>query len=371
MVNKRLLKWYFIIILILIARLDFRARYTKSKAEITLSETPIVNVQEFTLPSKRLHFNRNNQGGISYFRHQSIWNPSIIQIDDKFLMFFRFSQYFFDFPSINPLTWKRTRDYLNLYGIWLDTNLNPISNYFSISPKFEDGSLISCPEDPRFHEHNGEIYCFFNHFYTLNGADHNQIFVSKLRIDQMNVELDKAKHLIHPITFARREKNWMPFSYKNELFIIYKTSPFEIVKLDTTTFQLTSEKSNPNSFSWVDPYISGSTPAIDYKGEKLTFIHSFERTKSVLWKHLQTSIYTFGAFTFSNDPFAITKYTETPLGFPYFYKPNYNKSKLLFPSDLVKLSEEKALLTLGIGDEKILFLTIDLDALVKEMKPLK
>lgn len=369
MIHKRYTQLFLLVLLLCIFQIDFRARHTAEKNQLSFSDTSILSTTELLLPEKRLHWNRGGMGGVSLFRHKSIWNPSLTKVSDGYLMFFRMNQFFYDFPSINPLSWKRTRDYMEINGILLDEDLKPRSNDFKVEMRFSDGAPMNCPEDPKFIQFQDKLYCFFNHFYKIHEQPHNDMYVAEVVIEEQAAYCLPATRLAHPVNHHPQEKNWMPFVKEDRIFLVYNSSPFEILEMNPQTKRLSQVESIPSSLAWVDRFISGSTPCVEADGEYLTFFHSFELTKPFLWKFHKTRIYTFGAYTFSDNPYQIDKISPLPLGNADLYKAGFNKSKIVFPSDLIKKDAETIILAAGIGDHRIIFFEIDLLLLKEEMIP--
>jgi hypothetical protein len=141
-------------------------------------------------------------------------SPAIVHIGGgRFLLFARVSCY----PAelYDNLIWTQE----------LDEELNPVPGTGGVIgvPTHSQFLMAPGPEDPRAWIHNGDILVLFNHQYRND--DRRMIIYNHMqkRLSELRVE---------GLTQTRAEKNWMPFTYKGELHLIYQATPLIIIKCE-------------------------------------------------------------------------------------------------------------------------------------------
>lgn len=366
---------HFIIFLLLVCigiiLIDHVSRFPPKNYQYASPALPFT--KEIVLPEKT--FVKNPFGeGFAYLKRKSIYNPCVCKVSDGYLMLYRMRKIYHCFPSFNLLKWHKIKHpgHMStfLYGVFLNDSFEPISSEILLEPKSPEGDEIIA-EDPRFIEYNGSLYCLYVDQHFIDGKFYNQMYISEVTVENHDITLSTAIRLNHPITPQRREKNWMPFIRGEKLHIIYNSDPLEVLSLNPRSGELTVEPSIAKDLPWAHGFISGSTPAIQVSEEYLTFIHSYQTSSKLLWKDKTTNFYLFGAYAMKGSPpFEITKYTPLPLMIPHLYSQAVNRYKFVFPSALIKESENSCLLFTGVNDEKILVTRIDTDALMKQLSPL-
>jgi predicted GH43/DUF377 family glycosyl hydrolase len=144
----------------------------------------------------------------------------------------------------------------------------------------------------------------------------------------------------------KHEKNWLPFTNQDELYLVYKFQPHIILNCDPITAYCRQEYSTPCSLKWQYGIISGGSSPILIGDEYLSFFHSWRETAS----H-GPRIYYVGAYTFQDKPpFGILRYTTSPLWQKDFYTtPSPSKHKVLFPTSAF-LDKDDVIMVYGEND---------------------
>lgn len=135
------------------------------------------------------------------------------------------------------------------------------------------------------------------------------------------------------------EKNWMPFSKDGKLYFVYLMEPEHIIleaNIETGDTIICSRTDNPFPQAFNAP--RGSTPAIfdEKSGEWITLYH-FVYPSERKYTGRKTEAYFFGAYTFSNDNFMVTKRTNGPINGKNLYN---NFHKIIFPTALIQEKDD-------------------------------
>ncbi len=236
-----------------------------------------------------------------------------------------------------------------------------------------DGMPNARLEDPRIFMYNGTLHMIVG---LYNAPTAVPILVS---LDQSSLHA-RAIHQL-PVR-TRKEKNWVPFSYREhskdpeKLYFVYQHNPFEIVTVTNDNILKTVVQHEHSGFikkNWEDRWgvIRGGTPAIDIGGEYLEFFHSHYTVN-------RKKLYVFGAITFTKKyPFTITKISAHPILCRRLYSAQsrfapaaYSGFKVIFPSGfVVERDHERDILHLicGENDAALRLLTIDTKKLLQSL----
>lgn len=278
------------------------------------------------------------------------YNPAVIESNHGLELIFRYDSVYD----------KTTNKYhTGLYQVQLNEDLDVASSV----TKINTGSLSS--EDPRLFTCQNKQFLLYNDLSYSSTPRSRLMYLSSLESEIKNpIKLDLGMSLV--------EKNWTPFIYNDELHFVYKIFPHKII----TTSDLSNpklefiksylEEQNYDFWKWGEP--RGGTPAIEYKGQFLSFFHSS-------FKENEKIIYVFGAYTFENKPpFKITGISPYPILFKEAYSSaiintaDRNK-RVLFPTGLVKDKQSDDLLVFcGENDAAIRVLRIDGTKLLESLK---
>jgi predicted GH43/DUF377 family glycosyl hydrolase len=274
------------------------------------------------------------------------YNASIFQEGDGYLLFLRFD----------------TLQGSNIGSVRLNKEFEVLEETFK---KLNTKSSFS--EDARIFR-NGDC-----HFLVFN-----DLMPDGCRGMRMGLFDLKKRELEDLVSFEvlnrKMEKNWTPFSYKNEIYFlytihpqkIYKASHFEKRKIECVAshhFLLEWPK------IWGD--VRGGTPAQLIDDEYLAFFHSsFEDQRGVLW-------YVMGAYIFaSSPPFQLTGISSYPILFEAVYDtPHHDRAnpriRALYPMGFVyERQQDMELLHVSCGenDSAIKIITIDKKQLLASLK---
>jgi predicted GH43/DUF377 family glycosyl hydrolase len=245
------------------------------------------------------------------------------------------------------------------------TLLNRQFQQLTTSETINTRSLTS--EDPRIITDGSSKFLIFN---DLRKAE-----TSKTRIiSLMNLNETKPKPVPLELGLNWYEKNWTPFICNNQIHFVYQIIPHKVVTLNDKGFPQMENKdtkfdmSDFSFWKWGTP--RGGTPAIEYKGEYLSFFHSSFHVKD-------KTIYVMGAYTFQKEePFKITQFSRFPIIFKDIYKaPIINTSdrckRVIFPSGLIyDDKKDEFLVFCGENDSAIRVIKIDPSNLKLNLKPI-
>ena len=197
------------------------------------------------------------------------------------------------------------------------------------------------PRIIRYGRHDEQEYVLFS---TFNKEIHNRFFTIKNKI----VYFSKSSTLrLMNFTAQEQEKNWMPFIYKDDLYMVYSIKPHVIVRFYRSGICEKIYESVP-SINWEWGNLSGGTQAVKINDEEyLTFFHSFlspDRANNRVPRQ-----YFIGAYTFeAKPPFRILRMTPEPLVWNALYQ-TFSESPhiVVFPAGLVN---EDGIISMTYGD---------------------
>ena len=292
-------------------------------------------------------------------------NPSIIQVDDGYLMTFRFC------PDHQFQPW------LSYIGVvLLDESFQPISQPKLLNSRQKNSKTPSQSEDARIFQYRGRIFVIYNDNVDLVNPrtwERRDMYIAELLHNGNNYSLSTPLKLIYEEKYHTQywQKNWIAFEWNKTLLISYTLDPHEILYanlLDGACYHC--YRTSP-SLNWDLGTLRGSTPPLKVDGEFLAFFHSSIITESPYSDGEELWHYFMGAYTFSADPpFKITKITPFPIVTDKFYtKSNYYK-KVVFPGGFV-VSKEHIYVAYGKDDCEIWIAKINKNALKKALKPVE
>ncbi len=312
------------------------------------------------LSSKRIFLNR----------YPTAFNPSLMKIDDEFILVFRVMD--------DKDLWI---SYIGI--VCLDENFDPISEpeLLSICRKTPSQS-----EDARIFRIQNRLFLTFNDNLDCKASYHERrdIYIAEIFRQGDHFSLSFAQILTHEQKYASQfwQKNWVPFEWNHKLLFVYSIVPHEIVypnflKEVCVTF---SETKSLIPWAWGEP--RGGTPAMLIDGEYLTFFHSSQRMKSSGSSDLLRYHYFMGAYTFSKDPpFTMTKISKEPIvGFDSYTDSNVEKKYVVFPGGYEKhvvfpagyvVSGNRIYLAFGKNDCEMWIATLDKEALMNSLQPIE
>ncbi len=270
----------------------------------------------------------------------------------------------------------------------LDKNFEQVGKIKTITIKPSIG-----PEDPRLFRWHGELYLTYNdepyeHIHTKRPIQFpsRRLFVGKLNITEASIS--DAKPIAETdFLLTDIEKNWVPFEYPEQhgdLYYIYMTSPYRILKIDASQEQLlgTSCKiksqlvyrnQQPSSYLWENDVwgdIRGGTPARLVDGVYITFFHAWKKCPDT-----KNFFYMMGAYTFeAQPPFRILQITPNPILFKDVYTANYRDDHIrtTYPAGFAieKKGEDTILhISCGENDKATRIVSLNYKDLLQTMVP--
>lgn len=293
----------------------------------------------------------------------AIWNPSIIKVNEGFLLSFRY--------CLAP-----RYPWISYIGVvFLNDALEPISTPQLLNTRNEGDLTSSQAEDARLMSLNGEIYLIYNDNmeienpnYTIHRRD---VYIAKLTLDGFRVNLEKPLKLIHTEKYDqyRLQKNWAPFDWKGHLMFGYTLNPHEVIYPNLKTGECNVFCETAFGCQWRWGEWRGGTPALLVDGEYLAFFHSPLITSSEASKGLNMYHYFMGAYTFSREPpFAIKAASKEPIIADGFYTQSSYEKRIIFPGGFVPMGST-LYLAYGKDDSEVWIAIIDKTKLKKSLKP--
>ena len=268
-----------------------------------------------------------------------IFNPSIIQYNNKLFMTFRV-----DISIISRKT----------YFCEIDSNFNIISSYDIL----DNDNKIKIYEDSRLFIYKNNLYVNFiqYHNYHNNFRVNFANIIPGSKIKNKNIYTPDIDNNNKKISL---QKNWLFFEKNNEIHIIYSLDPMIIVyKSKSNDFIKWKKIIKKIGISWEYGEIRSSTTPI--------FIKKYNRYISFFHSHLKTKnyyrIYFIGVFLF-DDEYNITNYTKQPLIIST--EDDIKKSfiaKCILPYGCIQLNNN-LILTVGINDSESGIIELPIDKL--------
>lgn len=217
-------------------------------------------------------------------------------------------------------------------------------------------------EDPRFFIHKGQPYlsaCTFEWFSHMVPpaftGSHQASWLMEER-QQGDVKLDNrfySKKRFDPVYRNNRhtndgrlgaEKNWLFYSYKDKLHLLYESSPFTVATLDDN-FIVTGETVT-EYVEWEYGHIRGGSNPILHEGLMWTFFHSSRDNQIRNGKRR----YFVGCLAFHPETFKIHYITKEPLLSGSTHdRWGADKPAVAFPGSAI-LRKEIWHLALGVND---------------------
>lgn len=294
-------------------------------------------------------------------------NPGVVKDEDGFLLVFRAEcTSLFDY-LFKHLTFNRTK---KLGLCRLDHEFNVVSTpiYLKESAPGEKKSKQS-PNDPRLVAFRGKYYAFYNDRYF--SAEENGFVRQLYMCEVMQDGFGAAKRLTFPLReeftekgqkFRHIEKNWSPFVFEDQLYLVYLIEPHVVIHLDVESGQCELVSECDYQKVWDFGIARGGTPCIKLGDQYLSLFHS--PCKGFCLGHSHPNVYIMGAYAFSSTPpFEIKGMTKKPIANETFFK---GIRKLIFPTALIDQGDD-LLIFYGRDDKEMWVFKTPKDKLLNEM----
>lgn len=292
------------------------------------------------------------------------FNPSMIKTEDGYLLSFRYS------PDRYSNSW------FNYIGIVeLDDDFEPISDPQLLATRTKNSRTQSQSEDARLFTYRGRIFLTYNDNTEVNYttySDRRDIFVAELKFIDGEYSLGAPiKLLYEDKRYILWQKNWVPFEYQGKLLMGYTVNPHEILYVNLINGSCYHCYESTAPINWEFGILRGSTPPLLVDGEYLAFFHSGTITSSYASWGWDIWHYFMGAYTFSaTPPFEITRISPVPIISEDFYTQSAREKRVIFPGGF-HVSGDKIYVAYGKDDYEIWIATIDKNALMSTLKPVK
>lgn len=296
------------------------------------------------------------------------FNSSIIQVDDGFLLTFRYT------PDRIKMPW------ISYVGaVLLDESFKQISQAELLDLRNDNIFIPSQAEDARLFEFQGDLYIIYNdnpNVMNTSAKDRRDIYIAKLAYTfdgaKAYFSVDKPLKLVHQVMYEKRlwEKNWVPIVWNNTLFLAYSINPHEILSVDLESGICLPLYTTTFTKDWKWGSLRGGTSSELFEGEYLAFFHSGKVLHSEastdgkpLWH------YVMGAYTFSPEPpFTITKISPLPLNDTSFYTKSSREKRVIYPGGYFTKGDN-IYVTYGKDDEEIWMAVINKNKLYTNLQP--
>jgi predicted GH43/DUF377 family glycosyl hydrolase len=321
-------------------------------------------VQDFVIQTKK----------ITIPEYPHAFNASIAKWKGRWLMSFRCmkdNKKTFQLSSVGESAGES-----DLGLIWLDDEFNPVGNPQFVTldhPAKKRPHLLT--EDARLIVKDEILYVIYS-ANKENDLTNGSFRVYVAKLDNINEFLYVAHNEClsnfegaHP---NKREKNWVPFIYENELLLAHHLFPHKIFQplLDGSGDCKMVSNTFP-SFIWEWGELRGGTPAIKINEEYyLSFFHSSIPLKTIHSDSQLIPHYFMGAYLFSaTPPFTIKYISPEPIIGPNFYhgpiyEPHWHPVRVIFPCGLV-VDKNEILIMYGRQDHEIWITRIDKQQLLE------
>lgn len=288
------------------------------------------------------------------------FNPSLLKIENGFILTFRY--------CLSP-----TYPWISYIGIVkLDDDLNIISEAQLLKTRNDESITPSQAEDARIFYIKNKMYLIYNDNIDIIDPKTNSrrdIFIAELQFIEDHFVLSEPFKIIHEDNYfaVNWQKNWVPFSFQDELLIGYSLYPHEILKTDLHSGLCTSFFNTTKKKLWKWGVLRGGTPALLVEGNYLAFFHSSTNIRTKESNYNAMPHYYIGAYIFSSKPpFNIQKISPSPIiGKGFYTNSSFNK-RVIFPGGFVTVKNQ-FYLAYGKDDSEIWIATIDKKNLLKSL----
>lgn len=307
--------------------------------------------------------------------HPTAFNPSIVRWHGTLLMSFRE----ITLPSaLSP--WPYDYNAQSRIGlVWLDDDFQPIGNAQLLDIPRAAGQNQRMPsrsEDARLLVCGNSVYIVYSDNCEEMFSDGGfRVYVAEVQLELGEFRLNNIECLrcFEGENPHRREKNWAPFEYQQQLFLTYSLVPHRILRYLCGSGACETIACTGTEATWPWGELRGGTPAVPIDADHyLAFFHSCMDMTSEHSKGEWSLHYFVGAYLFNrNPPFKITKISPEPIVGPGFYHgmdyiPYWKPVRVVFPGGVL-VEGEIILLAYGRQDHEIWIAQLDRQSLIDSL----
>lgn len=312
--------------------------------------------QDFVLETKR----------ISVPGHPFAFNPSIIRWQGRILMSFR----------IIPGNKKSFNSELGL--VWLDEQFNPVGQAQLLDCRDPDSPVPCRAEDGRLILVGDQLLMVYSDCPEPQISKGGfRVHVAQIGYDGCTFSILQRQNLTRfdGATRERREKNWVPFVYQDQLLLSYSINPHLVFRplLWSNACEAISWSRTTPEWKWGD--LLGGTPALPLGDHYLSFFHSSMKIASVQSEGVPMLHYFMGAYLFHDaPPFLLTHISPHPIianafyegqSYEYYWKP----IQAIYPCGFLH-DEQFIWIAYGRQDHETWVVKLDKAGLLKSLVPL-
>lgn len=311
--------------------------------------------QDFVLEAKR----------ISIPGHPYAFNPSIIQWQGKTLLSFR----------IIPGNKKSFNSELGL--VFLDKQFNPIGQPQLLPLRSADSQIPCRAEDGRLIQLQDSLLMVYSDCSEPQISKGGfRVHIAEITHDGANFNIAHQESLtqFEGASRARREKNWVPFVYQNQLLLSYSINPHLVLRplLWTNACETTSWSRGEPKWEWGD--LLGGTTALPHNDQYLSFFHSSSKIATVQSGGVPMLHYFMGAYLYNAaPPFMLTHISPHPIVAPEFYQGEeheyyWKPVQAIFPCGYIQ-DEQYIWIAYGRQDHETWVVKLDKKGLLQSLVP--
>ncbi len=292
--------------------------------------------------------------------YPNAFNPSILKVDQGFLMTFRFSRD----PHKDPTSYIGIVLLNDSFDVISEPELLNTRNTFSKTP--------TQSEDARLFTYRGRIFLIFNdntEYIWRTVFDNRDMFIAELIHENGRYSLSLPLKLAYGTVPV--QKNWSPFEWNQNLFFSYSVNPHEVIHPNLRNGLCYQSYKTEGFIDWEFGTLRGSTPPILDDGEYLAFFHSARKMSTFYTHGWPLWHYFAGAYTFSAEPpFEMKKISPFPIVEETFYGFSNTIKRVIFPGGIV-ICGNAIYMAYGKDDCEIWIATLDKEALKNSLVPVQ
>lgn len=283
------------------------------------------------------------------------FNPSVARWQDKLVLSFRYI----------PDPKKSFTSYIGM--VWLDEHFKPSSTPQLLRLRKSGSKVPSRAEDGRLLVINNVLYLLY--------SDNTEPQISRRGFRMYIAEIGYENETfvvrsVEPITSFmgdtenKREKNWVPFDYHNQLLLGYSINPHRIMQPCIGTGHCDVFVESEREIEWCWGQLRGGTQAVLDGDHYIAFFHSSINLATIQSRGKEVMHYFVGAYTFSAyPPFELQAISPRPIiGKKWYkgkeYKPYWKPVQVVFPCGIL-IEHDYIYLSYGRQDHEMWIATID------------